>query len=109
MKETSRIGGVLKGTSKIAYAFDLPNVANEETAAYLQTVTHLFLDFLNKESEKPCDFVRFGGLDFKKAEDRITLSVAFCPFEEREYRAKAEIFLDEQENILRILKEKRSR
>ena len=107
--KTYRISGVIRGTSNVAYAFDLPKTENEETASYLQFLADRFLSFLQKESEKPCDVVRFGGIRFEEEDNRLTLFAAVCPFEKREYFPKATLFLDENENIVKVQKEKRSR
>ena len=82
---------------------------NEETASYLESLANRFLAFLQKESEKPCDVVRFGGIRFEAEENRLTLFAAVCPFEKREYFPKATLTLDENENIVKVQKEKRSR
>ena len=108
MKEY-RISGVLKGKSQIAYAFDLPKIENEETTAFLEALADRFLFFLNKESEKPCDILRFGGIRFEEEEGKLRLFAAFGPFEARSYFPKATLTLDQEGNVLRIKKEKRSR
>lgn len=108
MKE-KRISGVIRGKSNVAYAFDLPIMENEETAAYLDLLCDRFLFFLKKESEKPCDILRFGGIRFEERDGGLTLFAAFCPFEERTYFPKATLIPDENGKILRIVKEKRTR
>ena len=104
-----RIGGLIKGESKIAYAIDLPKLLEEETGSFLQELANHFLSFLEKESKKPCDILRFGGLDCKKQGNSLTLSVAFCPFEERKYLPKAILLLNDEGKIIDIEKGKRSR
>ena len=104
-----RNSGILRKTSNVAYAFDLPKLSNPETEEYLQKLCGAYLTFLEKESEKPCDHLRFGGLRPEKEGKKLVLFAAFCPFEMREYRTVATIFLDDNEKILRIQKEKRSR
>ena len=108
MKEY-RISGVIKGKSNVAYAFYLPKLENEETVAYLESLADRFLFFLKKESEKPCDTLRFGGIRFEKNGGELKLFAAVGPFEKRDYFPKATLTLDENESILRIQKEKRSR
>ena len=90
--KTYRISGVIRGTSNVAYAFDLPNMENVETNAYLNSLADRFLSFLQKESEKPCDAVRFGGIRFEEEGNRLTLFAAVCPFEKREYFPKSAPF-----------------
>lgn len=99
---------MIKGAGSIAYAFELPQTENEETNSYLQELSEGFLSFLNKESEKPCDFLRFGGLRIEREEKRLTLFRAFCPFTERYYEKKAVLELDGEERICRIQMKKRS-
>ena len=107
--KNDRISGLLKGKSQVAYAFDLPKLENEETKAYLESLANHFLLFLKKESEKPCDTLRFGGIRFEENGRDLRLFAAVGPFEERDYFPEATISLDENGNILRIQKEKRSR
>ena len=96
-------------SSHLPPATNLPKTENTETEAYLQSLADRFLSFLQKESEKPCDVVRFGGIRFEANGNRITLFAAVCPFEKREYFPKATLILDENENIVKVQKEKRSR
>ena len=108
MKEY-RISGVIKGKSNVAYAFYLPKPENEETTAFLESLANRFLFFLKKESEKPCDTLRFGGIRFEENGSDLKLFAAVGPFEQRDYFPEATLTLDENGNILRIKKEKRSR
>ena len=104
----SRQTGVIKGAGSIAYAIELPQTENEETNAYLQELSEGFLTFLKKESEKPCNHLRFGGLRIDREEMQLTLFRAFCPFTERDYEKKAVLELDGEKGICRIKMKKRS-
>ena len=109
MTANKKISGVVKGKSHVAYVFEFPQPSEEETDAYLQKIAKCFLTFLQKQSENPCDFVRYGGIKFEKAENVLTLHVAFCPFAERSYRKVAVLELDDRGKIRSVKQEKRSR
>lgn len=109
MKEEKRISGVIKGACSIAYSLQIPSLRDEESEDYLRSLTDRFLKFLEKESAKPCDFIRFGGLRFERAGNTLTLLSAFCPFSERSFKVKAKLILDGEEKLCDIKTEKRSR
>lgn len=105
MYEKHRISGVIHAESNIAYLLQLPSTSDGESNAYLQDLEHRFLSFLKKQSKKPCDHVRFGGLRLEKG----ILYAAFCPFQERDYRPVARLVFDETGSLTDVIKEKRSR
>lgn len=109
MTGEKKISGVVKGSASIAYSFEIPCLRDEESRAYLVTLAKNYLKFLEKESKKPCDFVRFGGLRFERKENALVLLAAFCPFSQRDFKAKTRLFLDEEEKLYDIKTEKRSR
>ena len=100
---------MVKGESSIAYSLEIPLLTEEESTQYLRTLADHFLTFLKKESEKACDFVRFGGIRFERTENNLTLLAAFCPFEQRNWQPKATLILDEAQRISDLKTEKRSR
>lgn len=109
MTGEKKISGVVKGSGSIAYSFEIPCLRDEESQAYLEGLAENYLIFLEKESKKPCDFVRFGGLRFDHEGNALLLSAAFCPFSQRDFKVKARLFLDEEEKLYDIRTEKRSR
>ena len=110
MEKRNRISGVIKGESSIAYAFEMPILPQDpETEEYLKTLSENYLSFLKKQSKKPYEAVRFGGLRFEEEEERLTFFVAFCPFEQREYHPIASFSFDANGKLFKLQNEKRSR
>ena len=81
--------GKVQGKSAIAFYFLLPRFQTEEGKelnAFLEETEEAFFSFLVKKAQKPHDTTRFAGLQGSLVPGVLTLSAAFSPFEERQYR-----------------------
>jgi hypothetical protein len=103
------IGGKWQGNSTVAWRISLPILTRKEDNAYLDKLRLAFLRFLKKESEKPWDEVRFGGMEWESTPEGLLLKTAFCPFSQREYRPKALFILNEAGEVaqIRLLRQNR--
>ena len=102
--------GKIENESMIAYAISLPTLSGNEIDPFLSDLADAFLHFLEKKSREKRDGVYFGGIHFQAEGQRVFLSAAFSPFEERVFFPIATLSFSEDGAIEKInAKRKRER
>lgn len=95
------VSGKWQGKSTVAWRIALPVLSCDEDNAFLDRLREAFLRYLAKKAETEREEVWFGGMEWSFHREGLLLSVADCPFSQREYRPCA-LFLFSEEGLTGI-------
>ncbi len=106
-----RITGKMENESCIAYSISLPTLPWEDLKedSFFADLSGAFLHFLETKSREKREGVYFGGISYKTSGQKVFLSAAFSPFEERVFFPIATLFFSEKGDLEKITKPQRKR